>query len=93
MAGDIAAIRYLNNGALDASFGTIGIARLTSRTTTEAGWKMAQQPDGKVIIAGQSVETPGFHVVRFGANGVWTQLLEHPGSEQYRLVQMTFQKD
>lgn len=68
VGGDLAALRYNSNGTVDTTFGTSGVARLTLSATSEAGYKMQQQSDGRIIVAG-SGPAGEFAAVRFNSNG------------------------
>jgi uncharacterized delta-60 repeat protein len=62
----VGAVRYLSNGSLDSTFGRAGFAPAVAGIGTPNA--VALQPDGKIIVAG---ETGGisFTVVRYNANG------------------------
>src|SRR5262245_10200680 len=54
---DVAVARYLPGGALDASFGSGGMVTIDvppGTTTMDIAWAVALQPDGKLVLAGQS---------------------------------------
>jgi uncharacterized delta-60 repeat protein len=54
---DVAVARYLPDGILDASFGSGGIVTVDvppGTTTMDIAWAVAGQPDGKLVLAGQS---------------------------------------
>ncbi len=56
--GDFTVVRYTSSGALDASFGTGGIATFDiSSGSADAAHGLAVQPDGKLIVAGTTVRT------------------------------------
>ncbi|OQP62932.1 T9SS type A sorting domain-containing protein [Niastella populi] len=56
--GDFTVVRYTSTGALDASFGTGGIATFDiSSGSADAAHGLAVQPDGKLIVAGTTVRT------------------------------------
>jgi uncharacterized delta-60 repeat protein len=60
------------DGTLDATFGPGGsVVTNFSANTDDYGYAIAVQPDGKVIVAGQSGVYPMFHsaLVRYNANG------------------------
>lgn len=61
--------RYNTNGALDMSFGSFG--RVTTAFASDnvaAGWAMAIQPDGRIIVAGQAGIY--FALARYTTNGL-----------------------
>ena len=64
---DFAVTRYRNNGTVDTTYGTAGTATLVRSTTSEAGWAMAQQVDGKVVVVGTT--DGNFGATRFNRNG------------------------
>lgn len=87
---DFAAVRYNSGGALDTSFGTGGkvIIPISASNVNEYGNSVVLQPDGKIVIAGESF--PGSALVRclpdgsldstFGTGGkVWF----NPNGYQY----------
>ncbi len=59
---DYAIVRYNSNGSLDASFGAGGIVS-TDITQTDNPNAIALQPDGKILVNGNS------GIVRYNANG------------------------
>jgi uncharacterized delta-60 repeat protein len=60
-------IRYNNDGSLDNTFGTGGIATLVSALDARA---MALQADGKIVIAGSTgSEIPQIFMLRFNNDG------------------------
>jgi integrase/recombinase XerD len=66
-------LRYLGNGALDASFGTGGRASANFTNFLNSPDDVALQPDGKIVVAGNAQSADGtvseFAVARFNANG------------------------
>ena len=58
-------------GDLDPSFGRGGLARTDFSGTDEYGFAVQTQPDGKIVVGGQSGTYPLFHtaLARFNANG------------------------
>ncbi len=70
-SGEIALARFNSNGSLDTTFDGDGIATLVL-SDTQAVRDIAIQPDGKIIVGGNSGPTGSirdFMVVRFNANG------------------------
>ena len=59
------------DGDLDVTFGNGGKVLVDFSATSEYGRSVVVQPDGKIIVAGQSGTYPLFHsaLVRFNANG------------------------
>jgi len=64
---DFALVRYNANGSLDTSFDTDGIVT-TNFAGTDIGTDVIIQPDGKIILAGQSSNT-NFALARYNADG------------------------
>ncbi|MFO1001132.1 MAG: Calx-beta domain-containing protein [Planctomycetaceae bacterium] len=64
---DFAVTRYRYDGTLDTTYGTAGTATLARPATSEAGWAMTQQLDGKVVVVGSS--NGDFGAARFNRNG------------------------
>jgi uncharacterized delta-60 repeat protein len=73
---DFAVARFTTSGALDASWGTSGIATTGIHEDADA-YDLAIQPDGKVVVVGDTTEDEywglssdvDFAVVRYNANG------------------------
>ena len=61
--GQFAIVRYNNNGSLDTSFGTNGVAT----PVAGSGQGVTIQSDGKIVIAGRN--SNDFTVVRLNSNG------------------------
>jgi uncharacterized delta-60 repeat protein len=73
---DVTVYRYQPNGTLDSTFGTNGKVLATFNPNSEYAYALAQQADGKLVVAGGSRlagQFPGtsddFAVLRFNANG------------------------
>ena len=68
----MAAARYLSSGALDASFGGDGMARVSCPPgfgfVGEAG-KVLLQPDGRLVLIGYCTPGPVFWLVRLNTDG------------------------
>jgi uncharacterized delta-60 repeat protein len=67
----ITVVRYKPDGTLDTSFNANGRVRTSVRETSAAN-ALAIQPDGKIVVAGVSVDNLGdreFAVVRYLSNG------------------------
>ena len=65
-------IRYLADGTVDGSFGVAGLLKLTLGNDISSGGPIIFQPDGKIIIAGQTLANDGesdFVLSRYHANG------------------------
>jgi uncharacterized delta-60 repeat protein len=70
---DFGMVRYLADGSLDTSFGTIGIVTTDFNGTTDRARGMVLQIDGKIILAGAANLTTGstgdFGLARYNSNG------------------------
>jgi uncharacterized delta-60 repeat protein len=67
---DLAMVRYLENGALDPSFGTGGIRRVSIGAFAPAGQAVVLEPDGSFLVGGSSNWVPQVvSVWRFFADG------------------------
>lgn len=66
------AVRYTVSGLLDATFGTGGKIYPAVGSASDYATAVVQQPDGKVILAGQcrGASNTDFCAVRYHANGV-----------------------
>ncbi|TQV74973.1 hypothetical protein FLL45_08500 [Aliikangiella marina] len=61
--------RYNTNGSLDTSFGDGGIV-VTNLSANDAAFSIVQQSDGKLVVAGQTLNTSfDFLVVRYNTDG------------------------
>jgi uncharacterized delta-60 repeat protein len=81
--GDLLVWRYNADGSLDKSFGTNGVATY-GETGNDFAWAVAIQPDGKIVVAGESsngsdqdalvlrYNTDGSLDSSFGTNGIST---------------------
>jgi uncharacterized delta-60 repeat protein len=70
-AKQFAAVRYLSNGSVDTSYGTNGKVMIPMATDADGNGSLIQ-PDGKVIIAGRTLNSPGVYGVglaRLNTNG------------------------
>lgn len=70
---DFAAVRLNADGTLDSSFGSGGLVTVPVGSGVDAAYAVAVQPDGKILLGGQS-NTGGasgvdFALVRLNANG------------------------
>jgi uncharacterized delta-60 repeat protein len=68
---EVGVARLTSSGMPDASFGTGGKVVTGANVFPGAGYAVAQQADGKYLIAGLSDDsyTPGFRLTRFNADG------------------------
>ncbi|MFN6130640.1 MAG: beta strand repeat-containing protein, partial [Planctomycetota bacterium] len=68
---DFALVRYNADGTLDTSFGTGGMVTTAIGTSTDFGYSVTIQPDGKIVVAGYARigSTDDFALVRYNANG------------------------
>jgi uncharacterized delta-60 repeat protein len=71
--GDFAVVRYNANGTLDTSFGGTGKIITDFNRGSDAGWSMALQADGKIVVAGVTVPLKTANgdlaVARYNPNG------------------------
>lgn len=66
-----AAVRYLSNGQIDNSFGTNGKVMVPMGTEGDGNGSVIQ-PDGKIVMAGRTLNSPGVYgvgLLRLTANG------------------------
>lgn len=71
-AGDVAVIRYLNDGSPDSTFGNSGATTIDVSADDDAALGMALQPDGKIVVAGYTYTNFTYSdnlVMRFDSNG------------------------
>ena len=71
-SSDFAVVRYNADGSLDTSFGIGGIVTTPIGTNFDAGYAMAIQTDGKILVAGASSNASGkadFAVVMYNPDG------------------------
>lgn len=67
---DFAVVRYDEDGTLDPTFGTGGIATTPIGAGNDNGFAAALQPDGKIVVAGYAtLASLDFAVVRFNDDG------------------------
>jgi len=68
---DLAIARYDPDGTLDNTFGTEGKVTTDFAGADDYGWSVAIQPDGKIVVAGNtgSLLAFDFAVVRYNADG------------------------
>lgn len=73
---DFAVARYNSDGSLDTSWGGDGTVNTDFATSDDRGWALARQPDGKIVVAGQTFVTPSvgsghldFALVRYNSDG------------------------
>ena len=68
---DIAVARYNTDGSLDATFGTGGKVTTSLFAVNESGNAVAIQADGKILVAGITVNAGNtdFALIRYNANG------------------------
>jgi uncharacterized delta-60 repeat protein len=64
---EFALLRYNNNGTLDTTFSSTGIVTTPLGGNDDAGFSVALQPDGKIVVAGMEGDVPltNFAVVRY----------------------------
>src|SRR5688572_22757432 len=68
---DFALVRYNTDGSLDNSFDIDGMVVTSIGTGDDIGYSMVLQPDGKIIVAGSSVNGSymDFSLARYNSNG------------------------
>jgi uncharacterized delta-60 repeat protein len=67
---DFAVVRYNADGSLDTSFDTDGKVTTPIGTSSDCGYSMAVQADGKIVVAGYAINsTIDFALVRYNADG------------------------
>jgi uncharacterized delta-60 repeat protein len=70
---DLMVARFNPDGGLDTSFASAGIFTVSPGSLGAAGWDVAVQPDGKIVVVGYSAEAlvgASFLVVRLTPAGV-----------------------
>lgn len=68
---NFAAVRYLNDGSLDTTFGVSGIARTPVGLGDDLAYVLQRQSDGKLLLAGTAANTnEQFAVIRYTSAGV-----------------------
>ncbi|HYV92913.1 MAG TPA: T9SS type A sorting domain-containing protein [Chitinophagales bacterium] len=69
---DFAIVRYNADGTLDNSFGTAGIVTTAIGSWNDDAYSMALQPDGKIVVAGDSWNGTDydFALARYNTDGV-----------------------
>lgn len=67
----LSALRYNDDGTLDTSFGTSGIAQFDVAASYDGGSAVAIQPDGKIVVGGNGYNgvNNDFMVLRLNSNG------------------------
>jgi uncharacterized delta-60 repeat protein len=68
---DFALARYTSRGTLDPTFGASGVVLtdIGGSGSYDVGRGMALQPDGKIVVAGQSSAGPGMALTRYDQDG------------------------
>ena len=69
---DFAVVRYNSDGSLDTTFGSGGKVRTAMGSSTDRGYSVALQSDGKIVVAGNSsigTSNDGFAVARYNSDG------------------------
>jgi len=84
---DFAAVRYLSNGTLDASFGVAGkVSTDFGDQNFDRARSAALQPDGKIVAAGFAISQNGgvqnFAVARYTSSGVLDTTFSRDGITQ-----------
>src|SRR6266545_3518296 len=84
---DFAAVRYLSNGTLDATFGVAGKVHTDfGDQNFDRARSAALQPDGRIVAAGFAISQNGgvqnFAVARYTSNGVLDTTFSRDGKTQ-----------
>ena len=83
---DVALVRYLADGSLDASFGNGGKVTTNVGGRTDFGYAIALQADGRIVVAGRvginGGTNPDIGVLRYLANGSLDTSFGSGGSRQ-----------
>ncbi len=68
---DFAVVRLNTDGSLDTSFDVDGKATTSIGTSDGIGYSVATQPDGKIVVAGTSINNgiSDFAIIRFNSDG------------------------
>jgi uncharacterized delta-60 repeat protein len=80
---DFALARYRVNGTLDPSFGDAGLVRTDFGSDTfEGAWALTLQPDGKIVVAGESNVggSLDFALARYRPDGTLDPSFGHHGT-------------
>lgn len=81
IGGDVALFRYTSSGELDNSFGNNGIVTTDVRGSLDIGSVSLIQPDGKIIVAGESYlgHYSDFALLRYTQHGVLDTTFDEDG--------------
>jgi len=81
VSGDFAVARYEPDGSLDASFGDGGKVVTDLAGTSDSGWAVAIQADGRILVGGAAYsDLPGdFALVRYQTDGSLDQTFDLDG--------------
>jgi len=76
---DFAVVRFNDNGSLDNLFGSNGMTTTDMGNSTDLGYSIAYQNDGKIIVAGTSYTTySNMSLARYNSDGtIDTSLIVH----------------
>jgi uncharacterized delta-60 repeat protein len=88
--GRYTTLRYNANGTPDNSFGTAGVATISVGLQSDNPAAMALQPDGKIVVAGYSNDSPnvGFlTMMRMNPNGTLDNSFGSGGSSRFFFTQ------
>ncbi|MFN9367078.1 MAG: delta-60 repeat domain-containing protein, partial [Planctomycetota bacterium] len=68
---DVALVRYNADGSLDTSFGSGGMVTTAIGTSSDQGYSVTVQADGKIVVGGYARigSTDDFALVRYNADG------------------------
>jgi uncharacterized delta-60 repeat protein len=90
LPGRYVTLRYNANGTPDNSFGTAGVATISVGIQSDNAAAMALQPDGKILVAGYSNDSPSVGIlsmIRMNPNGTLDNSFGSGGSSRFFFTQ------
>jgi uncharacterized delta-60 repeat protein len=78
---DLAVVRYMPNGSLDPTFGQVGMIMVPIGTSEDEAFSCFIQPDGKIVVAGQTYDgiKTSFAAIRLNPDGTLDQSFNGTG--------------
>jgi uncharacterized delta-60 repeat protein len=76
---DIALLRYNADGSLDTTFDSDGIVNLSLSASTDTAFRVALQPDGKIVTNAFNSAFNLFAIIRFNPNGSLDPTFDNDG--------------